>query len=156
MAIKGARPNERRIAPHLLVGDGERAIQFYEAVFGAQVLYQSPMPGGSGIHAQVRIAESTVLVTTASGDAHPGVGSPDVIGGSATILELYLDDVDAVYQRAVDSGATALMPLMDTFFGDRYGQIRDPFGHIWGLATVREELTPQEVDERMRRYAAGS
>src|SRR5215204_6923492 len=143
MSIKGARPNEARIAPHLLVSDGERALQFYAAAFGATVLFRSPMPGGNGIHAQIRIAESTVLITTvgfASDGAHPGIGSPETLGGSSTILELYVDNVDTVYQRAIDAGATAVMPLMDTFFGDRYGQLRDPFGHVWGLASVREEL----------------
>jgi PhnB protein len=63
--------------------------------------------------------------------------------------------VDTAYQRAVDAGATPMMPLTDTFFGDRYGQLRDPFGHVWGLATVREELTPEEVEQRMRQYMGG-
>jgi PhnB protein len=155
MAIKGARPNEARVAPHLLVNDGERAIAFYTEAFGAEVLYQSPMPGGNGIHAQIRIAESTLLITTVgagSENTHPGIGSPEALNGTSTILELYVDDVDTVYQRAVEAGATAIMPLMDTFFGDRYGQLRDPFGHVWGLATVLEELTPDQVEERMRQY----
>ena len=124
MSIKGARPNEARIALHLLVSDGERALQFYAAAFGATVLFRSPMPGRNGVHAQIRIAESTVLITTvgpASDGAHPGIGSPEMLGGSSTILELYVENVDTVYQRAVDAGATAVMPLMDTFFGDRYG-----------------------------------
>jgi uncharacterized glyoxalase superfamily protein PhnB len=159
MAIKGARPNEHRVAPHLLVTDGERAIAFYTEVFGASVLYQSPMPGGNGIHAQIRVAESTLLITTvraASEENHTGIGSPEALGGTSTILELYVDDVDMVYQRAIDAGATAVMPLMDTFFGDRYGQLRDPFGHVWGLATVREELSPEQVEERMRQFMGGS
>jgi PhnB protein len=75
-----------------------------------------------------------------------------MLGGSSTILKLYVDNVDTVYQRAVDAGATAAMPLMDTFFGDRYGQLRNPFGHVWALASVRKELTAEEVDARMRRY----
>jgi glyoxalase/bleomycin resistance protein/dioxygenase superfamily protein len=83
MAIKGARPNEARVAPHLLVSDGERAIAFYAAAFDATVLYQSPMPGGHGVHAQIRIAESTLLITTvgaSAGSAHPSVGSPESLG----------------------------------------------------------------------------
>jgi PhnB protein len=146
MAIRGGRPIEQRIAPHLLVHDGSLAVEFYKGVFDATELYRSDMPGGAGVHAQLRLAESTILVTQATA---PSGAAPDPPPGSSVILELYVDDVDAVYQRAIEAGATSACPLMDTFFGDRYGQVRDPFGHVWGLATVKEELTPKEVAERM-------
>ena len=151
MAILGARPNDRQIAPHLIVRDGEAAIAFYRQAFGAVELYRSPMPAGAGIHAQLRIGSSTVLISTESLLHEPDlrVRAPETLGGSSTILELYVDDVDATYQRALDAGATPTLPPADQFFGDRYGQIRDPFGHIWALATVKETLTPEEIQRRI-------
>lgn len=148
MSIKGGRPNNRQISPHLLVRDGEAAIDFYRRVFGAAVLYRSPMPTGVGIHAQLRIADSTVMISTENLMHEPDlcVRAPETLGGSSTILELYVDDVDQLYQRAVDAGATPTYSPTD-IFGDRYGQFVDPFGHVWGISTAREELTPEQIAE---------
>jgi len=77
------------------------------------------------------------------------VRSPETLGGSSTILELYVDDVDGLYKRAIDAGATATLPPHDAFFGDRYGQFRDPFGHVWAVATVKEDLTPEQIADRL-------
>jgi uncharacterized glyoxalase superfamily protein PhnB len=150
VAIAGGRPNTRQIAPHLIVRDGTRAVAFYRQAFGAQELYRSPMPDGQGIHAQLRVYDSVVLVSDES-TRHPElpVRSPHTLGGTGTILELYVDDVDAVFARAVAAGATPTMKPADSFFGDRYSWITDPFGHLWGLATVNEVLTPAQIDERM-------
>jgi PhnB protein len=82
------------------------------------------------------------------------VRAPETLGGACVLLELYVDDVDAWYQRAVKAGAAPTMLPADTFFGDRYGWVTDPFGHVWSLATVKEVLTPDEIADRMRRYAA--
>src|SRR3954453_13097811 len=124
MAIKGARPNNRQISPHLLVRDGEAAIDFYRRAFGAEELYRSPMPAGIGLHAQLRVGDSVVLISTESLMHAPELcaRAPETLGASSTILEIYVDDVDAAYQRAVDAGATPTLPPADTFFGDRYGQ----------------------------------
>ena len=151
MSIKGARPNSRQIAPHLVVRDGEGAVEFYRRVLGAEELYRSPMPAGVGLHAQLRIGESIVLISTEGLQHQPDlcVQAPETLGGSSTILELYVDDVDAAYERAIDAGATPTLPPHDAFFGDRYSQFRDPFGHVWGVATVKEELTPDDIAERM-------
>jgi PhnB protein len=151
VSIKGGRPNTDQIAPHLIVRDGEAAIEFYRTVFGAEELYRSPMPAGVGLHAQLRIGHSAVLVSTES--ITPGgdicARSPETLGGSSIILELYVSDVDAVFERASRAGATVTLPPSDQFFGDRYGQFRDPMGHLWGVASVKEELTPDEVAARM-------
>jgi uncharacterized glyoxalase superfamily protein PhnB len=154
VAITGGRPNTRQIAPHLIVRDGARAVEFYKRAFGAEELYRSEMPGGIGLHAQLRIADSTVLVSDENMQQHPKVRvrAPATLGGTCTLLELYVDDVDAWYARAVEAGATASMPPADTFFGDRYGWVSDPFGHIWSLATVKETLTPQQIADRMSAY----
>jgi PhnB protein len=151
VSIQGARPNSRQISPHLLVRDGEAAIDFYRRVLGAVELYRSPMPAGAGLHAELRVGESTVLITTENLMHQPDlmVRSPATLGGSSTIMELYVDDADAVYQRAIEAGATETLPPHDAFFGDRYGQFRDPFGHVWAVATVQEELTPEQIAERI-------
>jgi PhnB protein len=152
MAIKGGRPDSRQIAPHLIVRGGGRAVEFYKRAFGAEELYRSEMPSGIGLHAQLRIADSVVPGSDENLQRHPEVrvGAPETLGGTGLLLELYVDDVDAWYQRAVQAGATPSMPPTDTFFGDRYGWVTDPFGHIWSLATVKEMLTPDEIAARMR------
>jgi PhnB protein len=158
MAILGGRPNTRQIVPHLIVGDGAKAVEFYKHAFGADELYRSEMPGGVGLHAQLRIAESVVLVSDENLQQHPEarIRSPQTSGGTGVLLELYVDDVDAWYDRTVQAGATATMPPMDTFFGDRYGWVTDPCGHVWSLASVQEVLSPEQIAERMRAYARES
>jgi PhnB protein len=151
MSIRGGRPNTNQISAHLLVRDGDAAIGFYRRAFGAEELYRAAMPGGAGVHAQLRIGGSTVLVTSENPTHEPdlGVRSPETLGGATTILELYVDDVDDAYRRAIEAGATETFAPHDTFFGDRYGQLRDPFGHVWALATVKEEVTPEQIAQRM-------
>jgi PhnB protein len=153
MAIKGARSEEGRITAHLLVRGGRKAIEFYTRAFGATVLYQSPMPHSDGIHAHLRVGRSIIMIT----DERPpstegmmlGIAAPESLGATTTILECYVEDVDSAFQRAIDAGAKPLLPLGDAFYGDRFGWVADPFGHVWSLATVKEELTPEEVHERM-------
>ena len=158
MAIKGARPEDGRVTAHLLVRGAEQAVEFYKRAFGATELYRSPMPDGNGIHAKVRIAQSVVLISDERPVAPGGPGvslhSPHTLGGTSTVLELYVDDADAAYQRAVSAGATPTLPVSNTFWGDRYGWVTDPFGHIWALMTAQEEITAEEVDARMTEYAA--
>ncbi len=156
MAIKGARGENNRIAPHLIVRNATEAVDFYKRALGAAELYRSPLPGGMGMHFHIRIQRSFVMVTD---EAPPSkshsiddtivLRSPQSLGGSGTVLEILVDDVDAAYRRAVDEGATPVLPVSDCFWGDRYGWVRDPFGHIWALATVIEELTPEEVAKRI-------
>lgn len=153
MAIKGARPEDGRVTPHLMVRGGKNAIAFYTQAFGADVLYESAMPDGNGIHAHLRIGRSMIMVT----DERPpspdgmtlGVAAPESLGATTTILEFCVEDVDAMYQRAVDAGGKPIMPVCDAFYGDRSGWVLDPFGHVWSISTVKEELTPDEVHARM-------
>src|SRR3954471_3264568 len=106
MAIQGAAPDVGRITPHLLVRQGRKAIEFYQRAFGATVLYLSPMPHGDGIHAHLRIANTVVMIS----DSGEMKNDPLSLGGSSTILELYVDDADAVAKHAVEAGATETMP----------------------------------------------
>ena len=152
MAIKGERGDNGRITPHLMVRGGRKAIEFYTRAFGAATLYESAMPHGDGLHAHLQIGKTMIMIT----DEQPGspngvmmVAAPESVGAATTILEYYVDDVDAVYQRALDAGGKPMLPICDTFYGDRMGWVADPFGHIWAVATVKEELTPDEVRERM-------
>jgi len=157
MAITGAHGRKNHIAPHLIVRNATEAVQFYTRALGAKELYRSALPGGMGMHFHLQIGESFVMVTDeappsgsqASIDDTISLRSPQSLGGTAAVLEILVDDADVAYQRAVDAGATPVLPIMDSFWGDRYGWVRDPYGHIWALATVMEVLTPEEVKRRM-------
>jgi PhnB protein len=158
MSIKGGKPNNRALAPNLIVKDAARAVAFYERVFGAEQLYVSRLPNGMVLHAHLRVGESVFLVSEENmGMPEAQVSkfekgmrtrSPQTLGGSSCVIELYVDDVDATFRRAVDAGGSIKMPVSDTFYGDRVGQFEDPFGHVWGLGQVLEELDPAEVDRR--------
>jgi len=159
MAIRGARPNDRRIAAHLIVRNVPKAIAFYERAFGARVTYRSAVPPeGRVLHAQLKVGDSFVLVseenmgmpeeTYAQYETGIRTRSPETLRGTSCILELYVDDADRAFQRAIEAGATPKIPVSDAFHGDRYGQVVDPFGHVWALATVLETLEPEQVDAR--------
>ncbi len=152
MAIQGARAEAGRITPHLMVRGGRKAIEFYTRAFGATVLYEARMPHGDGLHAHLQIGRTMIMITDEQPPRPNGVmmvASPESLGASTTILEMDVDDVDGVYQRALDAGGTPMLPICDTFYGDRMGWVGDPFGHVWAISTVREELTPEQVSERM-------
>jgi PhnB protein len=152
MAITGARADNGRITPHLMVRGGRKAIEFYTRAFGATLLYESAMPHGDGLHAHLQVGKTMIMVTDEQPPGPNGVmvvASPESVGTATTILEMYVDDADLVYQRAVDAGGKPMLPIGDTFYGDRMGWVADPFGHIWAIATVKEELTPAQVHERM-------
>ena len=156
MAIKSARPDDRKVAPHLMLHDVNEAIGFYEKALGARVLYKSELPDGRIVHAQMQIADSVVLMTWENLHADDEniqkerqmARSPRSTGATTVMMELYVDDVDAAFQRAIDAGGKAIVPVQDMFYGDRSGYFEDPFGHVWSLATVVETLTPEQVTER--------
>ena len=134
------------LTPHLIVRDATRAIEFYKQAFGAEELVRMPGPGGKLMHAEIKIGNSIFFLV----DEFPEFGSraPQSLGGSPVTLHLYVEDVDALFNRAVAAGATAQMPVQDQFWGDRYGKLADPFGHEWSIATHKEELTGEEILKR--------
>jgi PhnB protein len=140
------------VIPHLTVKDAARAIDFYKRAFGATELSRHGMPDGSIMHASLRIGEGTVFLN----DEFKEMGSlsPQSLGGSPVFLMLYVPDVDATVQRAVDAGAEVKMPVADQFWGDRYGLIADPFGHVWEIATHKEDLSKEEMERRGREAMA--
>jgi PhnB protein len=164
MSVKGGRPNERRVVAHLMVPNGREALDFYRRAFGAAPLYTSELPGGRIVHAHIRIHKSVVMLTeemlredgepTAAEQFGVRVASPKSIGGTTVMLEMYVDDVDAAFQQAKSAGARAVLEPQLMFYGDKYGIVQDPFGHCWAIATVVEELTPDEITRRaMERFA---
>ena len=152
MAVKGARAELGRVTPNLMVRGGRKAVEFYVRAFGATLLYESALPDGNGIHAHLKVGQSMIMVTDEpppSPQGVIGVAAPESLGATSAILELYVDDVDVAYQRAVAAGAKPMMLVRNAFYGDRFGWVLDPFGHLWSLATVVEELTPDQINERM-------
>ena len=137
--------NAQHVTPHLVVSDAAAAIDFYAKAFGAREFFRMPAPDGNKLmHAELRIGESPLMLT----DEFPEMGSqsPSTLGGTAVTIHLYVEDVDAVYERAVAAGATAVMPPQDMFWGDRYGRLLDPFGHSWSLATHVRDPSPEELE----------
>jgi len=135
------------LAPYLIVKGAARAIEHYVEAFGAKEIYRLCEPSGKVGHAELEIGSSRFMLA----DEYPDWGalSPITVGGSPVSLHLYVDDVDAVVARAVACGATLLRAVKDEFFGDRTGQVVDPFGHKWFLATRKEQVSPEEMQRRM-------
>jgi PhnB protein len=142
--VKAIPEGFHTITPHLTVRDANRAIGFYKKAFGAEVLHVAPAPGGKVMHAALRIGDSVLMLN----DEFPEMGgalAPPASGGSGVALHIYLENVDAAFERAVSAGATVKMPVMDMFWGDRYGQVMDPFGHKWSLATHVRDVSEDEM-----------
>ncbi len=138
------------IVPHLTCTPCVDAIEFYKKAFGAEELCRMPMPDGSRImHAEIKIGDKILFLHDDFPDFRPGNTSwcPKALGGTPVTIHQYVTDCDAAMKRAVDAGATLTVPAMDMFWGDRYGEIMDPFGHAWGFATHIKDMTPEEMDE---------
>jgi uncharacterized glyoxalase superfamily protein PhnB len=134
--------------PGLCVLDAAKAIEFYKKAFGAVELMRLNGPDGKITHAEIKIGDSIVFIS----DEYPAMPNscraPQTLKGVSSALYLYVQDVDAVFAQAVKAGGKVNMPLTDMFWGDRYGQVQDPYGHIWGLATHKEDLTPEQMQKR--------
>lgn len=140
------------VTPHLVCADAASAIDFYTRAFGAVELGRLPGPDGRLWHAQITIDGAPVMLV----DEFPEMGSlgPLALKGSPVVIHLYVTDVDATVARAVDAGARITMPVTDMFWGDRYGQIEDPFGHRWSVATHMRDLSPEEIAVAAKSAAA--
>jgi PhnB protein len=137
------------ITPHLVIKGASEAIEFYKRAFGAEEHCRMPFPGPDGQvrvgHAELQIGSSRLYLA----DECPEYGSTGPNGSSPVTIHLYVTDADAAFSRAVEAGATVKMPLADMFWGDRYGKVVDPFGHHWSIAEHLEDLTPEQMQERM-------
>ena len=132
--------------PYLIITNAARAIEFYKHVFGATELTRLATPDGKVGHAEIRIGDSRIMLA----DEFPewDACSPQTIGGSAVHIMLYVEDVDAVVNRAVGAGAKLFKPVADQFYGDRSGSLTDPFGHKWTISTHIEDVSPEEMKRR--------
>jgi PhnB protein len=132
--------------PYLIVKDAARAIEFYKLAFGAAEVMRFTDPKGKVGHAEVMIGEALIMLA----DEFPelDVRSPESYGGSPVTIHLYVEDVDAVAERAIEAGAKLVRPVEDQFYGDRGGKLSDPFGHIWWFATHKEDVSPAEMRKR--------
>lgn len=142
------------VTPYIVVDDAAAAIDFYGRAFGATDRGRMSMPDGRVAHATIQIGDSMIMLSDPfeQGSTRP----PKELGGTSSALFLYVGDVDAVFKQAVDAGATAAMPPDDMFWGDRFGQLSDPFGHVWQIATHKEDLTEEEMAERGRKAMSGA
>ena len=134
------------ITPYITVHDAKAAIEFYKQVFDAETVTLMEDGNGKIIHGEIKICDSHLML--ADEFEEWGNKSPRTLGDSPSSLMLYVDDVDAVFARAIEAGATERMPVSDQFYGDRSGQVEDPFGHRWSLSTMVEELSPEQVEQR--------
>ena len=141
--VKAIPEGMHTITPHIVVRDAARAAEWYEEALGAQERSRIPVPGGKFIEIELRFGDSTVMIA----DEFPemGVLSPESVGGTYGALHIATEDVDTLWKRAVDAGAKVYQPLQDQFWGDRHGQITDPFGHRWGLSQHVRDVPPDEV-----------
>ncbi|MGH9446214.1 MAG: VOC family protein [Terriglobia bacterium] len=152
--VKAVPEGMHTITAHLVIKGADQAIEFYKKAFDAQVkggIFRTP--DGKVMHAELKIGDSVFMLA----DEFPGTGtsqSPQTLGGSSVVLNIYVEDVDRLFNQAVGAGAKATMPLANQFWGDRYGQVADPFGHHWALGQHVEDVAPEEMERRGREMFA--
>ena len=143
----------RTVTPYLAIKNAAKALEFYKRAFGAVETYKVLVPDGRVGHAEISLGDSLVMLA----DEFPEYGgkAPDTLGGSPVSIHLYVEDVDAFVKRAVDAGAKERKPVMDQSYGDRSGQLEDPFGHLWWVATHKEDVAPEEMQKRVQAVFGG-
>jgi PhnB protein len=142
-----------RVTPYLVVDGAGAAIDFYCSVLGASERMRMPGPDGRIGHAELQLGDSIVML--ADENVQMGARGPATIGGTPVSLHVYVEDSDAVFERAVQAGAKSLRPVEDRFYGDRSGQFEDPFGHRWDVSTHVEDVPPEEMSKRAESVMAG-
>ena len=146
MAVKAVPDHYPIVTPYLCIKGAADAIEFYKKAFGATEVMRLAQPDGRVGHAELQFGDSRLMLA----DEFPEMGfkSPRAIGGTPVMLHLYVEDVDTVIGRAVANGAKVLHPVKDQFYGDRSGSVTDPYGHVWHVATHKEDLSPEEIGRR--------
>jgi PhnB protein len=134
------------VTPYLVVGDAVRAIDFYTQAFGAKELMRMGAPEGKIGHAELKIGDSMIMLS----DEMMGNRSPQSLGGSPVSIFLYVEDVDSVFNQAINAGAKGEGSPADMFWGDRFAKLTDPFGHVWSIATHIEDVAPDEMQKRVK------
>ena len=146
MSVKPIPEGYHTLTAYLAVEDADRAIEFYKDAFGAEEVVRMGAPDGRVAHAELQIGDTVLMVS----DPYPmqNAKSPKELGGTTVSIFMYVEDVDASYKKAIDSGATAIMEPDDMFWGDRFGSFTDPYGHAWAIATHIEDLSEDEMRSR--------
>ena len=140
------------LSAHIIVDDGIKALEFYKQALGAQETMRLMGPDGKSLmHAQMKIGSSVLML---AGEFPPACLSPKSRGGSSVYLHIYTENADALFNRAVAAGCKINMPMSDTFWGDRYGQVEDPFGHQWSFATHKQDLTSEQLAANAKEFMA--
>ena len=146
MTVKPIPEGYHTATPYLSISGAKDAIEFYKLAFGATEVFCMDTPSGEVAHAEIKIGNSLIMLCDAC-DESP-MPSPDTLGGSTVAMHLYVKDVDAIFEQAIDAGALDIKSVEDQFYGDRMGTLKDPFGHIWFVSTHKEDLTPEEIQQR--------
>jgi len=152
MAVKTIPDGYHSVTPYLIISGAGEAIDYYKKAFGATELLRMPAPGGKIGHAEIKIGDSPIMLA----DEFPEMGykSPKTLGGSPVSLMIYVADVDTVFDQAIATGGKVQRPVKDQFYGDRSGTLEDPFGHVWHVATHKEDVSAEEMERRAK--AAGA
>ena len=134
------------VTPYLIVNSGTEALDYYKKAFSAVELFRMENEGKIG-HAEIKIGDSPIMLA----DEQPGMGyvSPQALGGTPVSLMIYVEDVDKIFKQAIDAGGVELRAVQDQFYGDRSGNLKDPFGHVWTVATHVEDVAPEEMSKRL-------
>jgi len=146
MTVKPIPDGYHSITPYLMIKGASEAIEFYKRAFGATEIFRLSHPNGQIGHAEIKIGDSSVML--ADPCEQGAFRTPQSLGGSSVALHVYVKDVDAQFAQAVSAGAKTIKPVFDQFYGDRTGTLQDPFGHIWFLATHKEDIAPEEISRR--------
>ena len=148
MATQPIPEGYHTVTPYLAVDDATEAIEYYTKAFGAKERVRMETPDGKVGHAELQIGDSLVMLS----DPFPQASTkpPNELGGTSVSVFMYVEDVDAVVKQAVDAGAIVTMEVADQFWGDRFGSVKDPFGHLWSIATHVEDVPPEEMAERAK------
>jgi PhnB protein len=147
VTVKPVPEGYHAVTPYLIIKGASQAIDFYKQAFGALEVFRMADPSSNKIgHAEIRIRDSHLMLA----DEYPEMGfvGPEAVGGTPVSLLLYVDDVDATFQKAIAAGAKAVKPVEDQFYGDRSGTLRDPFGHVWTVATHKQDVSFEEMKRR--------
>lgn len=152
MTVQSIPHGYHTVTPAIVIRGAAEALEFYKKAFGAEELTRMPAPDGSIMHAEIMIGDSRVML----GDENPQWGSlsPLSTNGATGSLHIYVDDADASFDRAIRAGAKVQSPMEDAFWGDRYGKVTDPFGHVWGIATHQKDLSNEEIQRAAEEFMA--
>jgi PhnB protein len=153
MAVKPIPDGYPRVSPYLVVDGAQKAIEFYATVLGATERMRMPGPDGRIGHAELQVGDSVIMLA----DEFPDMGAkgPSAYGGSPVSISVYVEDVDATFDKATGAGATVVRPLENQFYGDRSATFDDPFGHRWTIATHVEDVSPEEMGRRAAEMGQG-